>query len=480
MRFVTLLASIVCVLGAGCSALVDSTLSGRPHPDAGTDVGPNDAGHDAGPMPDMGPPSPCAGQPDGIHCTMPGLAEPFVCVHNLCQLSRCGDGVVDMRVGSMHVAEECDDGNSISGDGCEMNCTFSCHANTDCDDMHTCDGTETCAAATATGRRCAAGTNLTDGTTCTVMTTGGPVTASCHMGVCRSGMCGDGTLDPGEQCDDHNLIDGDGCEHDCTFTCVMDTDCHDPNACDVAPTCTVATHVCHLSTTPVSCDDMDMCTTDTCDMTNGCVNTSRLVDHDGDGFFMPLAGCGGDDCDDNNPNAYPGAPEPCGSTMDLNCDSMIGTPPTWYVDCDHDSYAPLGGASMSSCTEPAPPTSCSNGRWTTRMPTSATHDCLDTNANAHPSQMSYFPTNVTGLAPTYDYNCDGIQEREFTTGQPLFSVGCAFRGSICEGSAWYNVTSTPACGAPTTLSHCAFVLSGTPLTAHCNRIETTNSTTECH
>lgn len=34
--------------------------------------------------------------------------------------------------------------------------------------------------------------------------------------VCRAAVCGDGILDDGEQCDDGNLIDGDGCSAQCT------------------------------------------------------------------------------------------------------------------------------------------------------------------------------------------------------------------------------------------------------------------------
>ena len=28
-------------------------------------------------------------------------------------------------------------------------------------------------------------------------------------------MCGNGKIDPEEECDDGNLIDGDGCDHNC-------------------------------------------------------------------------------------------------------------------------------------------------------------------------------------------------------------------------------------------------------------------------
>jgi cysteine-rich repeat protein len=66
----------------------------------------------------------------------------------------CGDGTVNQ------MSEECDDGNTVNGDGCENDCTF-----------------------TPTG-----------------------------------GFCGDGLPDAGEECDDGNTVDGDGCENDCTFT----------------------------------------------------------------------------------------------------------------------------------------------------------------------------------------------------------------------------------------------------------------------
>jgi len=36
--------------------------------------------------------------------------------------------------------------------------------------------------------------------------------------VVTAGVCGDGVLDPGEQCDDGNAVDGDGCDSNCTPT----------------------------------------------------------------------------------------------------------------------------------------------------------------------------------------------------------------------------------------------------------------------
>ena len=35
------------------------------------------------------------------------------------------------------------------------------------------------------------------------------------LGVLSEGNCGDGALNLGEECDDRNLADGDGCSRDC-------------------------------------------------------------------------------------------------------------------------------------------------------------------------------------------------------------------------------------------------------------------------
>src|SRR5262249_8627972 len=39
--------------------------------------------------------------------------------------------------------------------------------------------------------------------------------AVCHDGVCTPIACGNGYVDPGEECDDHNNVAGDGCSADC-------------------------------------------------------------------------------------------------------------------------------------------------------------------------------------------------------------------------------------------------------------------------
>ncbi|MCE9625912.1 MAG: DUF4215 domain-containing protein, partial [Deltaproteobacteria bacterium] len=105
------------------------------------------------------------------------------CNSCVCKQPICGDGTIDP-------GETCDDNNTVDGDGCDSNCTPTGCGNgivtgsEDCGELGlTCD--------TANGFYC----------------------NSC---VCKQPICGDGTIDPGETCDDHNNIDNDGCDSNCT------------------------------------------------------------------------------------------------------------------------------------------------------------------------------------------------------------------------------------------------------------------------
>ena len=160
---------------------------------------------------------------------------------------QCGDGYWDEPAG-----EECDDGNTIDGDGCSSTCKIEPYcgdgtvdAGEECDDGNNTDG-DGCSAACTTEPVCGDGTldpgegcddgNNIDGDGCSANCTIEPI---CGNGVidygeeCDDGnnidgdgcasdctvepYCGDGYLDPGEQCDDGNNVDGDGCASDCTI-----------------------------------------------------------------------------------------------------------------------------------------------------------------------------------------------------------------------------------------------------------------------
>ncbi|MFH1435563.1 MAG: hypothetical protein ABIJ56_07575 [Pseudomonadota bacterium] len=94
---------------------------------------------------DVGPGTCASRDPldDGTEC---GEDPRMICIARSCQESICGDGFRD-EVDD----EECDDANDESGDGCENDCTWSCHEHADCDDGHACtedlcdmEGTHAC------------------------------------------------------------------------------------------------------------------------------------------------------------------------------------------------------------------------------------------------------------------------------------------------------------------------------------------------
>jgi hypothetical protein len=81
---------------------------------------------------------------DGTEC---GQEPRRICIRGACTESLCGDGYADGAGG-----EECDDGNDAGGDGCDGDCTYSCHEETgdfECDDGRDCTD-EVCDAAAHT------------------------------------------------------------------------------------------------------------------------------------------------------------------------------------------------------------------------------------------------------------------------------------------------------------------------------------------
>jgi len=150
----------------------------------------------------------------------------------------CGNSILES-------GEDCDFGTANNGPntGCESNCKFSCTTNPDsCPDAETCDGAETCGQVMVggfTGQACSAGTPLADCTACTGgLCNGGscqqstcgdgcvdatameecepPNTPTCSA-TCKDIVCGNGSREGTEQCDDSNTLNNDGCDASCMF-----------------------------------------------------------------------------------------------------------------------------------------------------------------------------------------------------------------------------------------------------------------------
>ncbi|MEM9074071.1 MAG: hypothetical protein AAGE52_36605, partial [Myxococcota bacterium] len=205
---------------------------------------------------------------------------------------RCGDGVREDD-------EDCDDANFVSGDGCEDDCRYTCSMDSECDDGNPCNGLESC-----DGNRCELLSGPMDGLACSR----GGDDGVCRSGICVAEGCGNGIVDDGEDCDDENAVAGDGCEADCTFSCVADVDCGDGDECTVGESCDTEAHRC-VPGAPLACDDDDPCTEDLCEALSGCIHP--LIDDDGDGHAPSTLGECGTDCDDDNASVFAGAEELC-------------------------------------------------------------------------------------------------------------------------------------------------------------------------
>jgi len=248
----------------------------------------------------------------------------------------------------------------------------------------------------------------------------------------------------------------------------------------------------------------------------------------------------GDDCDDAHATVYPGAPEICDGLRN-GCDGGVADAEllrSYFVDCDHDGFAPAGPA-LTTCL--APPTlSCASGQYIqSPAPTDATHtDCDDTNPNYRPDNRYYpdcdgdfyipssaavttscrppttaacttgtvsWPQGVwqtmplagadcwdfdsrvhpgsswigtapysTGLGSSFDYDCDGVASHVLSSTEP--------RGAVCT-----RVITTGACGpgsatwagAPPPCGNSGTTFTCANAGGNCNATQTPNVVASC-
>jgi cysteine-rich repeat protein len=387
---------------------------------------------------------PCEGLDDGTPCVRQGIDALLVCQGGVCANSRCGDGLRDPR------AEACDDGNAIEADGCENDCTETvrCASQFDCPSP----GIE-CLEATCTDGECGIGLTA-DGTTCNTDVGAG----TCAAGTCVSASCGDGVLDSGEGCDEGSDF-STGCAPGCQPSCTTNDECSQDPCFGLQECQTSAASnggllgVCVTITAPIDCGD-PLCAF--CDSVTAACLPSPSADVDGDLFAS--SACGGDDCDDGNPEINPGRIEECDADMlDVNCnpdDEPASS--AYYADCDGDGFAAAGAEAVTSCE--APPVSGTCTSWTSRAPTSAsTTDCHDGNATVRPNQTGFFGTGYTTPSGTtsFDYNCNGTNNPEFADAADPATVSCGGGITGCDTRPPSPLfPQRVACGASATLYGC--------------------------
>lgn len=252
---------------------------------------------------------------------------PNVNCRSNCQLRRCGDGVRD-------AGETCDDGNIVSGDGCSGDCASDERCgngyvdivrNEACDDGNQIDADD-CSNACRLPN-CGDGViNIAAGEFCDDGANNGNAPNTPCRTNCQPKRCGDGILDATENCDDGNLVSGDGCSGDCqsTESCGNGyVDIAKGEQCDDANTDNGDT--CHANCTIPRCGDgiVDLQAGEGCDRGNENANTPNapcrrncqpqrcgdtIIDngeHCDDGNLLSGDGCSGD-CQSNEScgNAY--------------------------------------------------------------------------------------------------------------------------------------------------------------------------------
>ena len=205
---------------------------------------------------------------------------------------------------------------------------------------------------------------------------------------------------PQEDCSDGVDNDGDGfidCDDpDCDTECGTDNDYDDDGVHNNVDNCPYvpnpaqqdadgdgvgdACDNCQFEPNPGQEDSNDNGIGDACE---------GIVDMDEDGYPSDI------DCDDENPEVYPGAIDYCDG-LDNDCDGEIDNDPdyliTWYQDADGDGFGNVN-ITIQSCIQPVGYVENSD-------------DCDDENPDIYP-----FADEITdGL----DNNCDGqIDENEY-------------------------------------------------------------------
>ena len=119
--------------------------------------------------------------------------------------------------------------------------------------------------------------------------------------------------------------------------------------------------------------------------------TQELIDVDGDGFNSE------EDCDDNDAEVYPGAPDIC-DMKDNNCDGQVDNDPShfyveWFPDADNDDFG-LTSGSVLGCPNQPP-------QGYIERP----GDCDDTNPLVNPT--------VTEVCDGIDNDCDSMVDVKF-------------------------------------------------------------------
>ncbi len=351
-----------------CGRKADTTPSNiqQPRPDSGTDTDTGTDGDlDAGPIIelDSGPDAPTDGGTldDSGNCV---LEDGAPCQYVLADAGPyCGDGLVNVD------GEECDDGNTMPGDGCSGTCVQESEFYDCPPEGGPCVSTVVCGDHIRLASEGCDDGNLVSGDGCSATCTLEPGWVCTADGVCTPlQSCGDARIQEGEVCDDGNVTVGDGCDNFCRVE--PGWRCPAPGQpCEPIPVCGDGTLV---PTAGEECDDGNTAGGDGCNAdcriegsywdcsTPGqlCVSTVAC----GNGAVEPaVGGAPAEMCDDGNTASGDGCDAACNvepgwvcRVPGLSCipDCGNGSILVGSEECDDGNTASGDGCSASCQVEP--------------------------------------------------------------------------------------------------------------------------------